>query len=198
MDSKEIERQQVEYVFGLTGGELESKPLAFVDSDGDSHSWLYHYDGFPEWATEDYLDKYENGVSYLTLISIDACYGSDAPDRLTLADGTVWAKVADYTHSGETECPLGSCGDNEAVGEETTEGLERCPLCEAEKGEEHGCIYLGPGVETVYRHVEPSCERCGETAKDCTNYNWCQCADAIGEAIEDGINAVLDFCEANP
>src|ERR1700687_2704798 len=76
------ERQQVEYVFGLTGGELEDKPLKFTAPNTfvTERSWLYHYEGAPEWAIEDFEDYYNN--SYLTLVETDCCYGSSAPDTI--------------------------------------------------------------------------------------------------------------------
>jgi hypothetical protein len=184
MTEEQIERQQVEEVFLLTGGELEDRPLEFRDEDGNDRKWRYHYDGLPEYANEDFPDRHENGVYYCTLVEIGCDYGSSAPERMTFADGDVWSKVESYANSGERECSLGPSGMGETVGEGETEEMDRCPLCEADKGEEHGYIYLGPGCETVYRRVVPSCERCGDSASDLEPTQFCQCYLDWSEASE--------------
>ena len=155
-----IEREQVEWVFGLTGGELDDKPLEFTDESGKARSWRYHYNGVPEWAESDFGTHDYFNVDYFTMVETDCCYGSAAPEWLKTSDGKLYVRVEQYTHSGEAECPCGPSGDNEKVGEEHTEGQEQCPLCEAEKGEDHGYIYLGPGCETVYRHIDVVCNEC--------------------------------------
>lgn len=181
----QFEREQVEWVFGLTGGELEKEPLKFngpgaITGRELEFSWLYHYEGYPEWAYEDFGSRrYEHDPGqYLTLIEAGVSYSSSAPDELHFPDGEVWFKVRDYTHSGETECPMGSCGDDETVGEDSTEGMERCPLCEADAGEKHGHIYLGTGVETVYRHSDISCAVCEVPASEIKSGDACQCVYA--------------------
>src|SRR4051812_47249633 len=60
-----FERQQIEWVFGLTGGELEKEKLRFLDENGDERSWKYHFGGVPDWAQSDF-DIYESGVDYFT------------------------------------------------------------------------------------------------------------------------------------
>lgn len=158
----DTERECVEWVLGLTGGELETKPLKFRAPNKwgeiSDRTWKYHYDGLPEWASSDFPERFE--CNYFTLIEIGVSYESSAPDELTI-DGERWFKVRTYNHSGETECPLGSSGDDETVGEAHTEGVEECPLCEEKKGEKHGYIYLGDCLENVYCRVDFKCAECG-------------------------------------
>jgi hypothetical protein len=164
MTEAEIEREQVAWVFGLTGGELEDKPLTFKAPDhwGESQdrTWRYHYDGLPEYASSDYPDRFDNGVYYMTLVEIGCSYGSGAPEWIDFGKER-WFQVAQFANSGETECPEGPSGAAEKVGEGHTEGMERCPLCEADAGEDHGYIYVGVGCETVYKRVDFSCDACG-------------------------------------
>jgi len=164
-----FERQQVEYVLGLTGGELEKLPLVFSDPNktwGDTklRKWTYHYTGVPSWAEHDFENPSMGG--YCTLVEIGISYESSAPDEMVFSDGDRWFKVMSYTHSGENECPLGSCGNDETVGQDETDGFAQCPLCEADAGEKHGYIYLGHTLEIVYRKAEFSCAECNVT-QDC-------------------------------
>ena len=179
-----FEREQVEWVFGLTGGELSDEPLKFQARSAYSYgeeygewedrSWHYHYDGVPEWATEDFDRDIRHSagtfgnVQHFTLVEIGCSYGSGAPQTIRFADGSIWHRVAQYAHSGETECPMGSCGDDETVGEDSTEGMHRCPLCEEEKGEKHGYIYVGDGCETVYAQIDFECAECGVLKSELT------------------------------
>jgi hypothetical protein len=199
------ERACVEYVFGLTGGELEEEPLKFKDEDEDDRSWRYHYEGYPEWAYEDFGSRrYEHDPSqYLTLIETGVSYSSGAPEELHFPDGEVWFKVRDYTHSGETECPMGSCGDDETVGKDSTEGMARCPLCEADAGEKHGHIYVGGSVETVYRHIDIACAVCEVPASEIKSGDACQCVyarckcgwEGLAEVIGDKLYCAAEACD---
>lgn len=183
------ERQQVEYVFGLTGGELSNESLKFTApgryGDVRNREWFYHYDGVPDWAEEDFKDPrgyYSHdfyGSDYFTLVEFGISYESSAPEELTTLDGKLYLRVRSYSSSGETECPMGSCGDNETVGEDSTEGMAQCPLCEADAGEKHGYIYLGNSAEHVYRHLDLACAGCGvlqsEIRRD--EVTTCNCDD---------------------
>jgi hypothetical protein len=93
MTKQEIERQQVEYVFGLTGGELADESWA---------GFAYWYEGVPEWAQEDFKGRQTHWATttYRTVIALDQCYGFNPPT----IEG--WEFVRSYGHSGETECPL--------------------------------------------------------------------------------------------
>jgi hypothetical protein len=171
-----IERQQVEQIYGLTGGELDDKPLLYLDENEGSHSVAYHYDGVPEWAGDDFADRYECGVDYFTVIDVDNPYGW-FQQEMRLSDGRRYFLVKTYTSGGEASCPLGACGNDEKVGEDSTEGMTACPLCEADEGEDHGVIYLGTGSEAVYKHVDFSCGMCGIAKSDLTDEApICDCA----------------------
>jgi hypothetical protein len=172
MSQADNEREQVEWVFGLTGGELDSRPLLYTAPDrwGDEIDckWKYHYDGFPEWASEDFPERFEQGgeVDFFTLVEVGCTYESRAPKWLRTSDGRIYVRVRQYGNSGETECPEGPSGGGETVGEGRTEGMDECPLCEEKKGGKHGYIYLGEGCESVYKHVEFACARCEWTRED--------------------------------
>lgn len=161
---QKIERERVEWVFGLTGGELEDEAW-----EGNR----YWFDGPPEYGGEDFRDQYAPGVEYRTVVR-NALY---APSRQEIqgeptakGPGPSWRLVRTFTSSGETECPGrgDTSGETLLVGGHLAPGLRkmetvgaykvgavtdgRCPLCEAEKGQPHGFIYLGEGwVEVVYR-----------------------------------------------
>jgi hypothetical protein len=184
------EREQVEWVFGLTGGELDDDPLKWTDEDGRERAWAYHYDGVPEWCErEDFPDRYANGVDYFTLVEIGCSYGSGAPETIRF-DGKLYVRVHQYVHSGETDCPRGPCGE----GQETVEE-ELCYLCEAERGEAHGCIYVGDGCESVYCHIEISCKGCSMTAAECTpDALMCDCAGDMCAECGDPLSENHDGC----
>jgi hypothetical protein len=147
-----IERQQVEWVFGLTGGELDSKPLVCADDDGAEHTYAYHYDGVPEYAASDYDDVHSDNADYFTVVT-DCLYGNP-PDVLITSDGKRYAQVNAYMSSGETECPgMGDGNGKVSDGYTGPNGGKVCVLCEADIGDDHGYIYIGDGwCEVVYRH----------------------------------------------
>jgi hypothetical protein len=186
-----IERQQVEYIYGLTGGELNDSPLRYWSEDDSEGFCRYHYDGVPEWATEDFKDANCRNVDYFTTINIDNPYGWFA-QSMRMADGRVYHLVKTYASGGEAECPCSSSGCDEKVGEGCTKGYVECPLCEATEGEDHGMIYLGTGSEAVYKHVEFECAECSETRADCVIgyvgetytdlFGMCSCDDSNPEA----------------
>jgi hypothetical protein len=144
-DEDDSERQQVEWVFGLTGGELNDEPW---------NGFAYNFDGVPEWAHSDFKDRHDR--DYHTVVSC-FLYGGP-PERIADAFG-VWTRQATYPSSGETECPL---RDVEAEEQEAIYAhrekrfnlprIERCFLCDEERGHDHGYIYLGDGwAECVFR-----------------------------------------------
>src|SRR5262245_19008898 len=120
-DADDPERQQVEWVFMLTGGELDDEPW---------NGFAYNYDGVPEYAASDFEDTFE--YEYRTVIG-SFLYGGP-PERIVAAEGA-WELRATFVSSGEAECPL----RREVVDE------ERCRLCDETRGEPHGYIYLGDG-----------------------------------------------------
>jgi hypothetical protein len=144
-DEKDAERQSVEWVFGLTGGELEDKPW---------NGFAYHYEGVPEWAQADFNDHYDRG--YHTIVS---CFLFGGPSQRLVDTTGVWTLQTVFSSSGETECPLRELDPDEvdAVYRHRQEqfnrpAIERCFLCDEKRGDDHGYIYLGDGwAEAVYR-----------------------------------------------
>jgi hypothetical protein len=152
-----IERQQVEEVFTLTGGELsdtawrvvreyvselDGKPLTppgeRVDIDDlDMRDFRYWYEGAPEYVAPDSRD--------IRTVVCCALYGMPPAIMWDAATGNRWARIATYSNSGETECPGQHETPNRVITDEHTAGGERCVLCEAEKGAPHGMIYIGDG-----------------------------------------------------
>lgn len=133
---RDIEREQVEEVFRLTGGELSDEHWA---------GFKYWYEGVPEYAGSDFTDRHESNVLYRTVVWFFV-YSSPA-DTLEDDQG-VWKLTKTYTSSGETECP-GRHTDEDKIGKVDDEG---CQLCGEDPGEEHGYLYLGEGwAEAVYR-----------------------------------------------
>jgi len=124
----DIEREQIEWVFGLTGGEL------------NDHAWAgfaYNYDGIPEYAGDDYGDRYD--ATYRTVIGH---FLFSLPPQTLISDEGLWRLRGAYRSSGETECPLHP---------EPVDG-EHCPLCDSDRGDPHGYIYIGEGWrEVIYR-----------------------------------------------
>lgn len=119
--------------------ELEDKKWHLRD-----RTFAYWYDDVPGFAKGDlgaFKDGYERRTALLE------CLFSPAPERLVEDDGEEWVLVATYGVGAERECP--SHG-------EVHEGEERCPLCEAGPGEEHGMAYLGEAwLEAVYERPLP-------------------------------------------
>lgn len=188
------EREQVEHVFGLTGGELADRPWTggkSVQESGFSNApqrdtcerpWTRHYwyEGVPEYAESDF-DTYAE--TYRTTVEC-ALYGRPAVELFD-ADGARWVFQQSFSHSGETQCP--GADDDEHGGKVTaahTAGGTECYLCGESEGDEHGYIYLGDGwVEAVYRLEDREAlhERLGdavEKAHPCRDDNSCDIAKA--------------------
>jgi hypothetical protein len=151
-------KQQVMWVFGLTGGELADQPWEVERGDDpeDTEVFDYWYKGAPDYAEGDF-------ESEATLRTV--CYNNlfmtlpkTIADRKT---GEEWALVRDYGSGGETACP----GQDEGKVEKRhcTEETDECVLCEEKVGEPHGMIYLGEGwVEAVYQKMEKEEDNGGE------------------------------------
>lgn len=148
MDEAEAEKQQVEWVFGLTGGELADEPWVTAkgeDEPDTAHpvvSFRYWYEGVPDYSKDTFDDWATE--QYRTVVKDCSCL-VPLPRTLISAEGK-WELKATFTSSGETECP----------GRQDDEGplvkMEQCPLCDTDVGEEHGFIYLGDGwVEGIYQ-----------------------------------------------
>ncbi len=207
----QIERAAIEQVFVLTGGELESKPTSFPDAfdfhDGygraytldkgaglsTGYAFKYWYTGVPEWAAyKDY--RTDAGDSdYFTVLDLTCSYGSDTPGVLVATDGSVWARVAVYTRSGESECPYADGSGNTVNRAEAALELKYrmpvsrrayCPFCEERIGSKHGTIYMGDCAEVVYkRMVSPYIvvdERTGARENDANIYlSSAACANGV-------------------
>lgn len=127
-DVDDSEREQIEWVFMLTGGEL---------NDDSWNGFAYNFDSVPDWAATDFKDRFDH--PYRTVVGC-FLYGGP-PEQIVDADG-VWELRATFVSSGEAECPLAP----EVVDE------ERCRLCDEPRSQPHGYIYLGDGwAEAVYR-----------------------------------------------
>jgi hypothetical protein len=139
------ERAQVELVFGLTGGELDDEPW---------HGFAYNYKGVPEYVRSDFTDRYDR--EYRTVV---ACFLYGAPPERIVDDAGEWTLQATYSSSGEAECPL---KDIDATEQEEIYAhrekhfnlprIARCFLCDEQRGDEHGYLYLGEGwLEAVFK-----------------------------------------------
>jgi hypothetical protein len=101
-----LERKRVQWVFGLTGGELADEPW-------QGHP--YWYEGIPDYL-ENPKDLYTSDVEYRTLVT--DCYGMPG-----IRHG--WEPIKTLSNSGETECP---CKSEEDEREED----DTCELCEGD------------------------------------------------------------------
>jgi hypothetical protein len=133
-----LERQQVEWVFGLTGGELADKPIVLKDMEAREWTCHYHYDFYPDYA-ESELERQFFLFDKMTIVR-DCLYGMP-PTVLVDEYGRYWTQIACFASSGETSCP-----DTDSI----TGDL--CPMCEGIHAEgETSYIYLGDGWrELVY------------------------------------------------
>mgnify|MGYP001606612710 CR=1 FL=1 len=131
MDEAQIERQRIEMVFGLTGGELGNEPWTYT-ADGVDTAFPYWYDGAP-----DYVERHDvsdlHCREYRTAVVDELCGLSDTPNG--------WERRMRFASSGETEC--GCKQDESHDGEPDPD----CLLCEGD-----GIVYIGDGwAEVVYR-----------------------------------------------
>lgn len=198
----DVEREQIEYVFGLTGGELETEPWAVVgpytrsDERDEPHAWAvrYWYDGAPEYVSRE-LGRFN---SLRTVVANPAGY-SNGPDAWLADESGVWMLVDSFTSSGETECP----GQHEDAGPKVTADhvadTDRCYLCEGKLGDDHGYIYIGDGYEAVYARAVHDCDDCNADVH-CQNVERfvageCDCSETCrscaAEAFTDGVTEVI-------
>jgi hypothetical protein len=165
-----MERQQVEWVHGLTGGELSDRPLRILDTTGRGRFWArYWYDGAPEWSDEHAYASGRKGWrgSWRTLVWDSGAYGDfQPPATFRDSSGRRWRKLNSYSSSGEAPCPVpenhpGRVTRKDAKLSEKWNGpgarpswykrRARCPMCDERIGSEHGFLYLGEGwIEAVY------------------------------------------------
>jgi len=147
--TRDIEREQVEWVFGLTGGELDDKPWQVSTmrppaQNSELLSYAYTYEGTPSYS--DLAKDY--GHQYRTVVG-EFLFDNPSPELFD-KDGQRYTLVEQHKSSGEAECPYRqldpSCDEDE---EELK--ARPCELCEAQEGEGHSYVYLGEGwCEAVY------------------------------------------------
>ena len=135
----DLEREQIQCVFGLGGGELHVADERFPDEAGwDSPDGIaYWHEGVPEYVSLDELGlTFDDEVRTAILCGV---YGlPDPPEG--------WEFVRAFTTSGECECWW--CGS----GTGNEDQREECKLCEGD-----GYVYIGEGwAEVVYRKIEPT------------------------------------------
>lgn len=182
----DIERERIEWVFGLTGGELESErwdvwtPYLWTDGTTDprpemsASGFAYWYEGCPDYCERAERQSWEETQARTVVVS-GGGYLSPADPWMADPSG-VWVRVAVYQSSGETECPGRHEDAGPQVRPEQCGEDGRCVLCEAllltaenyraaqgshEDGN-HGYIYVGEGYEAVYILAVHRCEDCGE------------------------------------
>jgi hypothetical protein len=179
-NEKRIEREQIEWIFGLTGGELSDASWGYVhetsglstDPDNkcipcDAHGrsvgaypfepdYYVHTGAFRYWfdGAPEYVASEYRDQNVRTAVTC-ALFGMPPEILWDVTDGTRWKRVAFYQSSGETECP-GQHEDTDKVTADHTAGGNVCVLCDEEIGTEHGYIYLGDGWgEAVYVRETP-------------------------------------------
>lgn len=144
------EREAVEYVFGLTGGELTDEPFA---------GYKYNYEGVPEYAGSEFPDKWE--AEYQTVIVWGGGFLPHPAETLEHA-GQTYELVQHFMSSGETDCAVCGAGGNgidwwaeefEAEHGRPPQPNDECGLCETRYADMPGLIYIGTGYEAVYRLV---------------------------------------------
>ncbi len=137
-ETRDIEREEVEIVFGLTGGELSDRPWAV---------FRHWYEGPPAYHKEDLP---EEGM-YRTAVTC-ALYRTLPKE---LEDGrAVYKLEQSFEGSGEAPCPGSDEGDGR-VAENQCNTHGRCWYCDERIYEPHSFVYIGPGwVEAVYRMEE--------------------------------------------
>lgn len=140
--NKMTEREEIEAVFCLGGGELEAVPWAL----GGGREAPWWYEGAPEYAhDEPGLD----GDHVRTAIVWEQ-FGK-GPEEVWDVDGRVWELKHRFVSSGETECPWGPRPVGEGEPAPPVDDRGRCPLCEEDAGAPHGMVYIGDAwAELVY------------------------------------------------
>lgn len=136
----DLDRERIECVFGLGGGELHEPHPDFRDSEGwDGPDGIaYWYEGIPE-----YTSLVDLGLTFddeVRTAILDVMFGfPDSPEG--------WGQVASFRSSGEANCWW--CAQGAENGTDNEDQRDACTLCEGD-----GLIYLGDGMaEVVYRRA---------------------------------------------
>ena len=143
-NEKDQEREQIEALFSLGGGELEQDP------------WLGHaywFEEAPEW---DYDFRQEDDYQYRTVIEWTR-FAPEEGEVQVDEDGISWEVVKWYRPPMETDCWVCGHGSDafangffEVYGREPREGDE-CGLCEYKFEDQPGYIYDGEAHEVLFR-----------------------------------------------
>ena len=131
MTEEQIERAQIEMVFGLGGGELHEPDSRFPDEwDG---VFAYWYNELPHYVRESEINPGPMQFQFRTAIVCELYGQARTPEG--------WTRVAHWTSSGES----GECWACEPE-DPNEDPLHRddCPIC---KGD--GFVYLGDGYREV-------------------------------------------------
>ena len=146
-DEAALEKEQIENVFGLGGGELEHESFA---------GYKYNYEGPPDYAEE--IDDDFN-YQYRTVI-VSGGGHLPPPDKTLEHEGVTWELVDHFMSSGESDCWVCGAGGNgkEWWAEEFEKQHGRpptpedeCGLCEYKFADMPGSTHIGEGYEVVYR-----------------------------------------------
>lgn len=196
------EREQVEWVFRLTGGELETEPWEpwqQTESDVDGKPLYdairtptvhldgmrqtierYWYEGAPDYD-EEHGDR--SGGTFRTVVWPGGTI--NAPQREYYDSQGVWILVATFGSSGEVDCPLrdwdpdtrtDAVSTRAVSAAEAQRGDGECYLCGEQEGEEHGYIYLGScGYEAVYE-LQETWQEDEDELPPCVRAMRCYCA----------------------
>lgn len=144
------EKEQIENVFGLGGGELE---------EGNFAGFAYWYEGAPEYASESDLGIHPHEGELRTTITYGGGY-LPHPAKELEHDGEMWELVKHFMSSGEADCWICGHGGNgkewwadefEDKHDRPPEPTDYCGLCETEYKDMPGYVFINSGYEAVYR-----------------------------------------------
>ena len=180
-----IERQQVEWVFGLTGGELADEVWAnmtegrYSDGEGTGDFYTfgdrYWYEGVP-----DYMEKgqYDFWGQQRTVLAFGGGY-MDAPDPVIWDGEGEWKLIATFNSSGESPCPY---RDYDPIGQVDHQGMDprKVGRREAKLVDQPWVRVAGGGGRTEKRpgHKIGECPYCEERVGEEHGYIY------IGEGYE--------------
>lgn len=131
----DIERERIQCVFGLGGGELHEPHADFPDEWDGPEGIAYWYEGVPDYVSlgELALDFDDEARTAIT----DCLFGFPEPPE-------GWKRVASFSSSGEAACWW--CAGDAGGGTGNEDERDGCQLCEGD-----GAIYLGEGwCEVVF------------------------------------------------
>lgn len=163
LTDEQVNKLRIEYVFGLTGGELHEPHPDFPDQW--DKLFEYWYEGMPDWAgtpdpqavCNDPEAEFRTGIGFYDPPEKELELWFLEPESPRYE---YWDLYETYRTSGETACPWDGDGAEDELETARKERVERrerglsvpadeenrCPLCE-----DDGYIYIGDGwYEAVY------------------------------------------------